>query len=522
MENNEKTEVTHDDLSAAVSDEQGVKYSPDGTRLLSAEDKSLATYTVREGTRVICDRAFNYCSALRQIDIPEGVKSIGNEAFNCCNTLQQINIPKSVMSIESGVFSGCHNLSRIDNHSPHFKVVHDTLYDAGMTRLIVCFSSKAVFTIPKSVTNIGSNAFSYCSSLQHIDIPKGVKSIGNEAFRGCSALQQIIIPEGVKNIGWETFWGCNSLRHIDIPEGVKSIGDGAFWKCNSLRQITIPRGSRERFEQILPVYMMDKLVEAELGNQTAQLYTEVSCKDLAAAIADEHGGKYSPDGTRLLRARGKSIVSYAVMEGTRVICNEAFSGCNTLQQITISEGVTSIGDGAFSGCSELEQIILPDGVTSIGDRAFSGCSALQRIVIPRGSRARFERILPGYMMDKLVETELSNQTAQLYTKVSCDDLAAAILDGQGVKYSPDGTRLLRADYKRLTFTSYTVREGTRVICDGAFSYCSALRQIILPEGVTSIGRGAFSHCSELEQIILPEGMTCIRRGRSADAAHCSR
>ena len=43
----------------------------------------------------------------------------------------------------------------------------------------------------------------------------------------------------------------------------------------------------------------------------------------------------------------------------------------------------------------------------------------------------------------------------------------------------------------------------------AFSGCSSLTSIILPEGVTSIGGSAFSSCSSLTSIVLPEGVTSI-------------
>ena len=47
------------------------------------------------------------------------------------------------------------------------------------------------------------------------------------------------------------------------------------------------------------------------------------------------------------------------------------------------------------------------------------------------------------------------------------------------------------------------------IGDGAFGFCSSLKDITIPEGVTSIGDGAFYGCSSLKNITIPEGMTSI-------------
>ena len=48
-----------------------------------------------------------------------------------------------------------------------------------------------------------------------------------------------------------------------------------------------------------------------------------------------------------------------------------------------------------------------------------------------------------------------------------------------------------------------------IIGNNAFSYCSGLKSITLPEGVTSIGEYAFRDCSGLTCITIPEGVTGI-------------
>lgn len=126
--------------------------------------------------------------------------------------------------------------------------------------------------------------------------------------------------------------------------------------------------------------------------EAEHLPTIVTDEDLANAIEDEHGAKYSPDGKRLLQ--GADIGTYAIKEGTEIICDQAFEYCKSLRQIYIPDKVTSIGDWAFYDCESLRQINIPDSVTSIGDEAFTGCESLQTILIPRGSREKFEEMLP--------------------------------------------------------------------------------------------------------------------------------
>lgn len=59
-----------------------------------------------------------------------------------------------------------------------------------------------------SVTIIGDEAFSDCSSLANINIPNSITIIGKYAFFGCSCLTSIDTPNSVTSIGWGAFDSC--------------------------------------------------------------------------------------------------------------------------------------------------------------------------------------------------------------------------------------------------------------------------------------------------------------------------
>ena len=79
------TEATAEELNEAIIGEFGVKYSKDGRKLLKAPKNFDGTYSIKEGTQIICDRAFIGCKSLRSIVIPDSVTSIGDKAFQFCN-----------------------------------------------------------------------------------------------------------------------------------------------------------------------------------------------------------------------------------------------------------------------------------------------------------------------------------------------------------------------------------------------------------------------------------------------------
>ena len=105
---------------------------------------------IKDGTKSIVCKAFEYCRNLTSITIPDSVIDIGVYAFEDCKSLTSITIPDSVITIGDYAFEDCTSLTSI--------------------------------TIPDSVTAIGDCAFYKCKSLTSITIPDSVINIGVYAF----------------------------------------------------------------------------------------------------------------------------------------------------------------------------------------------------------------------------------------------------------------------------------------------------------------------------------------------------
>ena len=233
------TETTEEELKEAIVDERGVKYSKDGRKLLKATEGLRGAYSVKEGTRIICDSAFSWRSYLSEIVIPASVNSIGHGAFTGCSSLTCISIPKSVICLNGNPFFLWN--SKLECLSPNFVYEDNVLFNKDKSR-IISFRNRNVesYVIPSSVTSIGDRAFNDCSSLSEIVIPASVTSIGDDAFWDCDSLSEIVIPSSVTSIGDCAFSGCHSLSKIVIPSSVTSISNSAFSRCSSLFDIVIP------------------------------------------------------------------------------------------------------------------------------------------------------------------------------------------------------------------------------------------------------------------------------------------
>ena len=330
------TKATEEELKETFVDEWGVKYSKDGRKLLKAPQKLDGTYSIRKGTKIICDEAFSDwskfigCSSLTSLVIPDSVTYIGDNAFSSCRSLTDIVIPDSVTSIGNNAFWNCCSLTDI--------------------------------VIPNSVISIGDKAFEYCSSLSNIVIPDGVTSIGDWAFGGCSSLTDIVIPDSVTSIGGYAFWYCESLTDIVIPNSVTGIGDKAFFDCKSLSSLVIP-------ESVMNLN----------GNPFCRWNGELKC--LSPYFIYDNKVLFDKDKSKIIAFRDKNTTSYVIPDSVSCIGDRAFCGCSSLSIVVIPDGVTSIGNGAFEGCTSLTDIVIPDSVTSIGNNAFLGCESLESLVI---------------------------------------------------------------------------------------------------------------------------------------------
>ena len=196
------TEITEDELKEAFIDERGVKYSKDGRKLLGVSGKLSLAYSVKEGTRIICDSAFFFCGSLFEIVIPSSVTSIGDWAFSFCSSLIYISIPKSVIYLNGNPFAEWNG--KLECLSPNYIYEDDILFNKDKSR-IISFRNQNIesYVIPSSVTSIGKGAFRDCDSLSEIVIPSSVTIIGDRAFSRCKFpdnLKQELISRFGNNI----------------------------------------------------------------------------------------------------------------------------------------------------------------------------------------------------------------------------------------------------------------------------------------------------------------------------------
>lgn len=146
-----------------------------------------------------------------------------------------------------------------------------------------------------------------------------------------------------------TFDGFYELKSAEIPEGVVSI-EGAFYGCESLESVKLPNGLKEMDYAFHSCYSLKNL---QVPDSVTSFYN--ACSETP-------------------------IESFVFPQGTLNIQN-ACSNCQHLKWISIPKTVTA-SDEAFSDCESLEQVDLEDGLEKLDDYAFFHCPSLKELKIP--------------------------------------------------------------------------------------------------------------------------------------------
>ena len=204
----------------------------------------------------------------------------------------------------------------------------------------------------------------------------------------------------------------------------------------------------------------------------------------------------------------KNIKNIIIESGVTDIGDAVFFNCK-IQSITIPDTVIRIGNYAFIGFNNSE-ITLPNSVISIAYSAFNisvedNISYLKKINY-NGTVTQWNSVVysnKDHHIIKCTDGIIGNGNTvtidNLKYKINNDYTAQIVgrTDTLGNLIIPEPVW-----YEGYTFTVTS-------IVNNAFSGCSSLTSVTIPNSVESIGDNAFSGCSKLKKIEIPDSVTYI-------------
>ena len=513
----------------------------DGTLEISNYAGNSATYEIPgeiDGKKVvrIGDYAFSDCTELTSVTIPDSVTDIRWRAFYNCVSLKSVTIPKSVTYIDNYAFgyyddSDSFETKKIDGFKINYvKNTHGHMYalkngftdeaclltnelDDGTLEITKYVGNSATCVIPseidgKKVTQIGYNAFSSRTELTSITIPDGVTIIGNSAFSDCTSLETVTIPNSVTQIYPRAFYNCTSLKEVAIPASVTVIRDEAFGyyydtdssetkKADGFK-INYVNNTQGHWYAIKNGFTDGAcFVVNELGDGTVGI-TGYAGNSATCVIPDEiHGKKVTRIGENAFRDRTE-LTSVTIPDSVKYIFDRAFSNCTSLETVTIPNSVTDIYSRAFYNCTSLKEVTIPASVTDIGDEAFG--------------YYRYEDTWESKKVDGFKINYVKNTYGHYYATENGFSDEACLLTNE----LNDGTlEISKYVGNSATSATYVIPgeiNGKKVtqIGDSAFTVCTSLTSVTIPDGVTSIDEAAFWGCTSLTSVTIPDSVTSIK------------
>lgn len=219
---------------------------------------------------------------------------------------KSIKVSETVESIYSGVFEVCPNLKSvyIGENVKYLRPFNpNNKNDRNLEEIIVHPDNRYFFV--KGNCLIETQSKTLIVSYQEAVIPDdgSVRTIGALAF-SFYPYKNIVIPESIRNIDSEAF-AASSLESVVLPKSLKKLADNAFVDCKKLKRVDFNG------------------------------YTEV------------------PYG---MFHNARSLTEVVGLENITAIGNYAFTGCDSLEEITLGAGLTEIGQQAFYANFNLKTI----------------------------------------------------------------------------------------------------------------------------------------------------------------------
>ena len=309
-----------------------------------------------------------------------------------------------------------------------------------------------------------------------------------------------------KNIGEEAFYSCENITNCNIVADV--IEASAFSESMSGGPATLSLKARNINEYCFSstgsihnanIVVTDSIPKGAFQYSMSGVSATMTVE--TPIISDFAFGSTDMLNVATIKAStlkrsafdGSGIINLEILDCVKTIGKSCFANNSSMQTVNIGAGINTIPDSVFLNCENLKGIEIPSNIESIDNYVFYGCTNLAKVNI---LDSKNELILGA-------NNRKTNITSRaMFSSCKLDE----VYIGRNITYNTT------SDYgyspfhgnKYLRKVVNTAREVD--ITDEEFSSCENLQEVQLDEGVLTLGERAFSYCSLLDKIVLPNSI----------------
>ena len=313
------------------------------------------------------------------------------------------------------------------------------------------------------------------------------------------------LPDGYKFLGWDkSFENINANIIVKPLLSFEYVVVNLFLNDNLYKTIKVVKDAVYTFENIPSLDFMGWYTDATTQTKVTTPSIKISESiDFYGKFNYNHSFNYALNADQTLTITGfngdyrQIMIIPSSINGVKVssISSNAFKHFVDIEHLIIEEGILYIGEYAFLSCVSLKTVIIPNSVKFMLKGAFKDCINLTDIKLSESLNEICDNMFEGCTNLKTII--IPNSVSILHPYIFRNSGLTTI-------HIPSNVKIISSSFQDSKhLKTITIDEGLEKITDSAFSGCSALEEIKLPNSITSLGIGIFGKCSSLKIMTVP-------------------